>query len=128
MKTSFLALIAAIEAFADAACPFELMKRSGILTDDDLAKFDFVKQNPEAAEALFRAHTREAKPEPAPQGGIIGPILGGALDLPFGGGLRGFLAYRHWTLLTSCPSEWSTPTTYRRAPSHRYTYPPGDHP
>ena len=92
MKASLLALTAALAATSDAACPFELMKRSGILSDEDLAKFDAVKRNPEAAEALYQAHKREAAPEPAPQG-IIGPILGGALDLPLGGGLRKSLPF-----------------------------------
>lgn len=66
------------------------MKRSGLLSEEDVAKFEAVKRDPKAAEELFQAHQaekREAAPEPA-AGGIIGPTLNGLLDLPFGGGLR----------------------------------------
>lgn len=87
MKTACLVLAAGLLAQAFGACPFEAMKRSGLLTEADLAKFEAVKRNPEAAEALFQAHKREAAPEPSPAG-IIGPIVSGVLDLPYGGGLR----------------------------------------
>ena len=66
------------------------MKRSGVLSEEDVAKFEAVKRDPKAAEELFQAHQaerREAAPEPA-DGGIIGPTLNGVLDLPYGGGLR----------------------------------------
>ena len=92
MKTSLLALTAGLASVSYAVCPFELMRRSGLLSEDDLAKFDAVKRDPEAAEELFQAHKREAAPEPVPDN-IIGPILGGALDLPFGGGLRTSLVH-----------------------------------
>ena len=82
-----VALIAGLAAVSNAACPFELMKRSGVLYGDDIAKFDAVKRNPKAAEALFEAYKREASPDPTPAD-PIGPIVSGILDLPYGGGLR----------------------------------------
>ena len=90
MKANYLALGAAVVGVAFAACPFSELKRSGTLSEEDIAKFEAVKRDPKAAEALFKAHQagkREASPEPKPAG-IIGPILNGVLDLPLGGGLR----------------------------------------
>lgn len=87
MKTAYLTLIAGLVARAFAACPFEMLKRSGVLTEADLAKFEAVKRDPEAAEVLFQAHKRKAAPNPSPAG-VIGPIVSGVLDLPYGGGLR----------------------------------------
>ena len=98
MKTSFLALVAVLANASYAACPFELIKRSRILTNNDLAKVDAVKRDPEAAEALFQAHKRDAAPEPALDD-IIGPILGGALDLPLGGRLPKSPLLSDWTQL-----------------------------
>ena len=87
MKTAYLTLGAGFVAKAFAACPFELLKRSGVLTEADLAKFEAVKRDPKAAEVLFQAHKREAAPVASPAG-VIGPIVSGVLDLPYGGGLR----------------------------------------
>ncbi|CAF9916746.1 hypothetical protein IMSHALPRED_003283 [Imshaugia aleurites] len=86
MKTAYLTVGAGFVARAFAACPFELLKRSGALTEADLAKFEAVKRDPKAAEVLFQAHKREAAPDPSPAG-VIGPIVSGVLDLPYGGGL-----------------------------------------
>ena len=78
------------------------MKRSGLLSEEDVAKFEAVKRDPKAAEALFQAHQAEkreaaAEPEPA-AGGLIGPTLNGLLDLPFGGGLREAPKLPLWSL------------------------------
>lgn len=73
---------------ASVACPFAELHRAGLLNHDEAAKFEAVKRNPQAAEVLLELHRREAEPEPAPQsGGLIGPVIGGILDLPLGGGL-----------------------------------------
>ena len=87
MRATYLVLSTAFAGLACGACPFAELKRSGVLSEDDIAKFEAVKRNPKAAEALFKAHQAE-KREPGPQSGIIGPILNGTLDLPNGGGLR----------------------------------------
>ena len=91
MKVSFLALGASLLAVTFALCPFQEMKRSGQLTEEDAAKFEAVKRDPKAAEALFEAYQRERR-EAAPElvsRGLIGPTNGsGLLDLPYGGGLR----------------------------------------
>lgn len=90
MKATYIAVGASILTTAFALCPFEAMKRSGMLTEADLAKFEAVKRDPGAAEELFNAYNkkkRAASPEPAPAG-VIGPIVNGVLDLPLGGGLR----------------------------------------
>lgn len=63
------------------ACPFEAMKRSGLLNEAEAAKFEAVKRDPSVAEELFQVHRREAEASPAPQG------LGSPLGLPLGGGL-----------------------------------------
>ncbi|MCJ1449873.1 hypothetical protein MMC28_000201 [Mycoblastus sanguinarius] len=86
MRATYLVLSTAFAGLACGACPFAELKRSGVLSEDDIAKFEAVKRNPKAAEALFKAHQAE-KREPGPQSGIIGPILNGTLDLPNGGGL-----------------------------------------
>ena len=87
MKTTYLTIGVGLVAMVYGACPFAELKRSGVLTADDVEKFEAVKRDPKAAEALFQAHRREAAPEPA-SGGIIGPIVNGIIDLPSGGGLR----------------------------------------
>ena len=87
MKATYLVLSATFAGSAYGACPFAELRRSGFLSEDDIAKFEVVKRDPKAAEALFIAHQAE-KREPAPQSGIIGPIVNGILDLPCGGGLR----------------------------------------
>lgn len=88
MKLPSLLLGAVLIAQAFGACPFEQPKRSGLLTEEDLEKFESVRRDPRAAEALVQARNREASPQPA-AGGIIGPILNAKLDLPYGGGLCG---------------------------------------
>ena len=91
MKTYHFILGAGLAATAyGVACPFEEMKRIGLLSKEDIAKFEAVKRDPKAAETLIRAHRREAEPEPQAVGGIIGPLVNGLLDLPYGGGLRKF--------------------------------------
>ena len=87
MRATYLVLSTAFAGLAYGACPFAELKRSGFLSEDDIAKFEAVKRDPKAAETLFKAHQVE-KREPAPQSGIIGPIVKGILDLPYGGGLR----------------------------------------
>ncbi len=87
MKATYLVLNAAFAGLAYGACPFAELRRSGFLSEDDIAKFEAVKRDAKAAETLFKAHQAE-KREPAPQSGIIGPIVNGILDLPYGGGLR----------------------------------------
>ena len=87
MKATYFLLSAAFAGCAYGACPFAELRRSGFLSEDDIAKFEAVKRDPKAAEALLKAHQAE-KREPAPQSCIIGPILNGVLDLPLGGGLR----------------------------------------
>ena len=87
MKATYLVLSAAFAGSAYGACPFAELKRSGVLSEDDIAKFEAIKRDPKAAEALFKAHQAE-KREPAPQSGIVSPILNGVLDLPLGGSLR----------------------------------------
>ena len=86
MKVIIIALLTGLTAQVyGAACPFELLKRSGLLDKEDVAKFEAVKRDPQAAEALFEAQRREANPKPEP--GLIGPIFNDILDLPLGGGL-----------------------------------------
>ena len=87
MKATYLVLSAAFAILTYGACPFAELRRSGVLSEDDIAKFEAVKRNPKAAETLFKAHQAK-KREPAPQPGLIGPIVNGILDLPLGRGLR----------------------------------------
>lgn len=87
MKAAYLVLSAAFAVLAYGACTFTELRRSGVPSEDDIAKFEAVKRNPKAAETLFKAHQAK-KREPVPQPGIIGPIVNGILDLPLGGGLR----------------------------------------
>jgi hypothetical protein len=89
MKYSiFTAALFAAPVFGEA-CPFALLKRAGLLSDDDAAAFDLVKRDPEAAESLIARHHARAAEANADK--LIGPRqLGGLLDLPLGGGLRKF--------------------------------------
>ena len=85
-----------------AGCPFADLRRSGVLSEEDLAKFEQVKRDPAQAEALLKRYQarkikRDATPEPEPQAekrGLIGPLTNGLLDLPFGGGLCMYLSTR----------------------------------
>ena len=86
MKIIILTLLASLAVPTyGAACPFEMLKRAGLLSDSDIEKFEAVKRDPQAAEALFEAHRREAEPQPEP--GLPGPASSSLLDLPLGGGL-----------------------------------------
>ena len=69
---------------ASVSCPYAELYSTGLLSKDDAAKFEAVKRDPKAADALLKAHKREPSPQ---SGGLIGPIVGGLLDLPLGGGL-----------------------------------------
>lgn len=97
-----------------AACPFELLKRSGVLSEEDIAKFEAVKRDPGAAEELFQAHRRaaEADPQPEAEPALIGPILGGLLDLPLGGGLRTLQCCLSMNDAYHVSSEWCSPATH----------------
>jgi hypothetical protein len=59
------------------ACPFEELRRSGMLSVEDTAKFDAVKRNPAAAEEYLNRHKREAAAEKEKRQ----DLLGGLLDL-----------------------------------------------
>ncbi|KAL9084904.1 MAG: hypothetical protein Q9165_007857 [Trypethelium subeluteriae] len=89
MKLSSLALSVNLpHLVASVACPFAELYARGLLSESDAAKFEAVKRDPEAAKAILELHQRDAEPDPAPQsGGLIGPVIGGILDLPLGGGL-----------------------------------------
>jgi hypothetical protein len=87
MKLLSVAFVAGFIGLAQGtACPFSLLKRAGILTDADAAKFEAVKRDPAAAEALFQEYQRqEANEKREPQSsGLLGGLLG---ELPLGGGL-----------------------------------------
>ena len=86
MKAITITLLVGLTAQVyGAACPFELLKRSGLLSEEDTAKFEAVKRDPKAAETLFEARRRDANPQLL--SGLTGPISNGILDLPLGGGL-----------------------------------------
>ena len=71
-----------------AACPYELLRRSGLLSEDDAAKFDAIKRDPAAAEDLFREHRRrELTTEYEAETKRLDSRQ--LLPLPFGGGLLG---------------------------------------
>ena len=125
MKTTYLILSAGLVSRAFGACPFELLKRSGALNEADLAKFESVKRDPKAAEALFQAHKREAAPDPSPAG-VLGPIVSGILDLPYGGGLRKLPTPKIFQRLSlmSWGSQWRSSETHWRIASRRHTYAP----
>ena len=65
MRATYLLLSAAFAGLSYGACPFAELRRSGVLSEDDIAKFEAVKRNPKPAETLFNAHQAE-KREPAP--------------------------------------------------------------
>lgn len=56
MRAHVLTVTALASYAAAAACPFQALKRSGALSDEDLAKFEAVKRDPKLAEELFAAH------------------------------------------------------------------------
>jgi hypothetical protein len=86
MKPSILFLVWGFCSLAhSAACPFEDLRRSGMLSAEDAAKFDAIKRNPAAAEAYLNVHKREAGYEHEKE--KRQSLLGGLLDLPLGGGL-----------------------------------------
>ncbi|KAF2148597.1 hypothetical protein K461DRAFT_330031 [Myriangium duriaei CBS 260.36] len=89
MKSSFvLALVSLSASVLAGPCPFEHMKRAGLLSPEDEAKFDAVKRDPKMADILFKQHRREivAKSENIHE--LRGPRKrDGLLDLPLGGGL-----------------------------------------
>lgn len=78
-----------------AVCPFSLLKRAGLLSEDDEAKYDAVKADSRVAEELFRAHhAQAARQEKRSATELIGPRSDdGLLDLPLGGGLREYICY-----------------------------------
>ena len=132
MKYLHFAFVAFFAPLVLSGCPFAELKRSGLLSEEDIEKFETVKRDPKAAEALFQAHQankRAAAPEPA-SGGLIGPIVNGALDLPYGGGLRMTLSIRIQS--TKCidiiHSEPFTAATHRKACGNRYTNTPATRP
>ncbi|KZF25187.1 hypothetical protein L228DRAFT_280444 [Xylona heveae TC161] len=66
------------------------MRRAGLLSAEDAAKFDAVRRDPRAANVLFEAHRREVDPDssPAAEPELVGiRKRDGLLDLPLGGGL-----------------------------------------
>ncbi|KZF18932.1 hypothetical protein L228DRAFT_271566 [Xylona heveae TC161] len=65
------------------------MRRAGLLSEEDAAKFDAVKRDPAAADALFEAHRRDAaESDPTAEPELVGiRKRDGLLDLPLGGGL-----------------------------------------
>jgi hypothetical protein len=69
------------------ACPFADLRRSGMLSVEDAAKFDDVKRNPAAAEEYLSGHKGGAGVEKEKRQ----DLLGGLLDLPLGGGLCKYL-------------------------------------
>ena len=94
MKPSFFIFGVSLVGIVDCLCPFAELKRSGVLTDEDWANFEQVKRDPAAAGAFVNAHQakinvekRDEKLQPEERG-LVGPTLGGILDLPLGGGLR----------------------------------------
>ena len=89
MKLSFLAPVATLLGQSQgAACPYELLRRSGLLGADDAAKFDAVKRDSSEADRLFREHrNREAEALYEVQTKRLDSRQ--LLPLPFGGGLLG---------------------------------------
>ena len=90
MRTAIFTLAAtqlASVVFA-AACPYEHLKRTGLLSPEDEAKFDAVKRDPAAADALFHAHQLDRREASSESTKLAGPMSkDGILDLPLGGGL-----------------------------------------
>lgn len=102
-------------------CPYAELARRGLLSEDDLAKFEAVKRNPAEAEKLLQLHARDAsvnvKTQAQPRDlitGLVGPLLDGALDLPLGGGLRESLYQGCSKHLTDVDSERRSSAVERR--------------
>lgn len=94
MKTFHIFGAVALASSATAAvCPFSLLKRAGLLSADDEAKYDAVKADSTLADELFRAHhAQSARQEKRSATELIGPRSDdGILDLPLGGGLREYI-------------------------------------
>lgn len=91
MKLSILASAAVFAGYASgAACPFQLMKRAGLLDPEIIASFEGVDKDPKIAENLLKARswTGEHQGTKRSPETLIGPRdVNGLLDLPLGGGL-----------------------------------------
>jgi hypothetical protein len=60
MRYTFIAAVALVGQAVGipAPCPFHAMKRTGLLDDGDLRKYDAVKRDSSMAEKLMKAHRR----------------------------------------------------------------------
>ena len=117
MKFSdFLSKFALLGLAYSAACPFEDLRRSGLLSAEDAARFDAIKRDPKAADVLLKAHRRDTNAAAAPRSSsdLIGPLLNGLLDLPLGGGLCKICHTEYKDLLLTVPSVWRITTSDRR--------------
>ncbi|KAL9110477.1 MAG: hypothetical protein Q9227_005021 [Pyrenula ochraceoflavens] len=80
-----------IACASGSACPYELMRRAGLLSAEDAAKFDAVKRDASAAGVLLEAHQQRTEAGPEPKPALVGiRKRDGILDLPLGGGLCKF--------------------------------------
>lgn len=71
-----------------AACPFQLMKRAGLLNPEIAARFEGIEKDPKIAENLLRTYSGEHIGSKRSPNTLIGPrSADGTLDLPLGGGL-----------------------------------------
>ena len=61
MKITHLTVTASLLVGAYAPCPFQTMKRSGQLSEEDAAKFEAMKRDPRMAEVLFEAYQKEKR-------------------------------------------------------------------
>ena len=117
MKTiTILSAAAFVGQAYGAACPYELLHRSGLLSEGDAEKFEAVKRDPTKAETLFRAHRRKDGDTPeAPSADLAerGPA-DGILDLPLGGGLRKS-CISNSDLLAAETWQWMAPYSHLRA-------------
>ena len=89
MRSQIVSTLAFAGYAAAAACPFQELKRSGILSGKDIAKFEAVKRDPKVADELFAAHQASA-PKNSKRTPQLLDALGGALtDVTnaLGGGL-----------------------------------------
>ena len=116
MKTKiFVSAATLVAQVYGAACPYELLKRSGLLSEADAEKFEAVKRDPSYAETLFAEHQVNSKS--IEQRDL--PDL--PLDLPFGGGLREFCYIGLGFLLLKTASEWRPATAYRSLGWNRHS-------